>query len=71
LTYVRAQLIGIEIKASRTVTPADTLGLMSLGDLVGRKRPYRKWLLYRGERKQRFESGVEVWRVLDGLAAPR
>jgi hypothetical protein len=44
---------------------------MSLGDLVGSKRTYRKWVLYRGERKQRFESGVEVWPVLDGLAALR
>jgi len=65
------ELIGIEIKASRTVTVADTRGLMSLGDLVGRKRVYRKWVLYRGERKQRFENGVEAWPVLEGLAALR
>ncbi len=64
------ELIGIEIKPSRTVSWTDLRGLTSLGDLVGRKQPYRKWIVYRGERKQRFDDGVEAW-VLDALAALR
>lgn len=65
------ELIGIEVKASRNVSPSDTRGLMSLGELVGRKRPLQKWILYRGERKQRFDNGVQAWPVMDALAELR
>jgi predicted AAA+ superfamily ATPase len=65
------ELIGIEVKAGRNVSALDTRGLMSLGELVGRRRPFKKWILYRGERKQRFDNGVEAWPVIEGLAALR
>jgi len=65
------ELIGIEVKAGRNVSPLDTRGLMSLGELVGRRRPFKKWILYRGERRQRFDNGVEAWPVIEGLAALR
>lgn len=65
------ELIGIDIKASHTVALTDTRGLLSLGEVAGRKLPYRKCIVYRGARKQRFENGVEAWPVLDALAALR
>src|SRR6266566_5296584 len=60
-------LVAIEIKAARQVTPADTKGLLSLAGLVGRRRPIALWLAFRGERAQRFDSGVEALPVLDAL----
>jgi len=63
------ELIAIEIKAGRTVSRADTRGLASLGELVPRGRRLRRWILYRGDRRQRFDNGAEVWPVLEGLAA--
>jgi len=62
-------LIGIEVKAGRNVSPSDTSGLQSLEDLVGRKHRLEKWIVYRGERKQRFDNGVVAWPVLEALAA--
>jgi predicted AAA+ superfamily ATPase len=62
------ELIGIEIKASRTVTRADTRGLVSLSELVPRGRRLRRWLLYRGEHKQRFDNGVEALPFLEAIA---
>src|SRR5205809_2262566 len=56
-----------EIKAARQVTPADTKGLLSLAGLVGRRRPIALWLAFRGDRAQRFESGVEALPVLEAL----
>src|SRR5436190_2232041 len=60
-------VVAIEIKAARQVTPADTKGLLSLAGLVGRRRPIALWLVFRGERAQRFDSGVEALPVLDAL----
>lgn len=57
------------MKAGRNVVRSDTRGLESLAELVGRKRRLEKWIVYRGERKQRFDNGVEAWPVLDALAA--
>ncbi|TMB07855.1 MAG: ATP-binding protein, partial [Deltaproteobacteria bacterium] len=60
-------VVAIEIKAGRQVTPADTKGLLSLAGLVGRRRPLALWLAFRGERAQRFDSGVEALPVLEAL----
>lgn len=60
-------IVGIEIKAARQVTTADTRGLLSLAEVVGRRRPFKPWLVFRGERAQRFDSGVEALSVLDAL----
>src|SRR5438094_795254 len=60
-------VVAIEIKAARQVTPADTKGLLSLAGLVGRRRPIALWLAFRGERAQRFDSGVEALPVLEAL----
>jgi len=60
-------VVAIEIKAARQVTPADTKGLLSLAGLVGRRRPIALWLVFRGERAQRFDSGVEALPVLEAL----
>lgn len=64
-------MIGIEIKAARNLSTADTRGLLSLGELVPRSRRLRKWILYRGERRQRFPNGVEAWPVLEAFEALR
>jgi predicted AAA+ superfamily ATPase len=64
-------LIAIEVKAGRTVSKADTRGLASLAALVGRGHRLTRWIVYRGDRQQRFEDGVEVWPVLDAIQALR
>jgi predicted AAA+ superfamily ATPase len=64
-----SDVLGIEIKSSRNVSAMDTRGLLSLEQVLGRTKPLRKWIVYRGERKQRFENGVEAWPVLDALGA--
>lgn len=63
------EVLAVEIKAGRVVSRADTRGLSSLGELLPRGRKMRRWILYRGDRRQRFEDGTEVWPVLEGLAA--
>lgn len=60
-------VLAIEIKAAKQVSSADTRGLLSLAELVGRRRPLTLWVLFRGERAQRFDSGVEAFPVLDAL----
>ena len=60
--------VAIEVKAGRQVTPADTRGLLSLAELTGRRRRLALWVAFRGERAQRFESGVEAsWRIVDPI----
>jgi len=61
--------VAIEVKAGRNVSLADTRGLQSLETVVRKHPPLLKWIIYRGERKQRFDNGVEVWPVLEALAA--
>jgi predicted AAA+ superfamily ATPase len=64
-------LIAIEVKAGRTVSRADTRGLASLAELVGHHDRLERWIVYRGERRQRFDDGVEVWPVLEAIDALR
>lgn len=59
--------IALEIKSGRQVHAADTRGLLSLAEVAGDRRPLDKWLLFRGDRPQRFPNGVEVLPVLHGL----
>jgi len=59
----------IEIKAGRSVSVVDTRGLQSLQSLLRARKPLRKWIIYRGPRKQKFENGVEAWPVLEALRA--
>lgn len=61
-------LVAIEIKHARSVNSTDTRGLKSFAGAVGHARkPVLQWIVYRGEQRQRFDSGVEVWPVLDAL----
>ena len=64
-----SDFLAIEIKAARSVSAVDTRGLQSLESLLGAGRPLRKWIIYRGQRKQKFENGVEAWPVLEALRA--
>jgi len=61
--------IGIEIKAGRNVVAADARGLASLAELVRRPKSLRRWIIYRGDRRQRLPNDVEVWPVDSGLRA--
>lgn len=63
-----SDILGIEIKASRQVSVTDTRGLLSFADAARGKRPVQLWLVFRGDRTQRFESGVEALPVLEALA---
>jgi hypothetical protein len=60
-------VVGLEIKSGRNVGAVDTRGLLSLESLLTPKQKLRKWIAYRGERRQRFDNGVEVWPVLEVL----
>jgi len=64
-----SDFLAIEIKAARSVSALDTRGLQSLESLLGPRRRLRKWIIYRGDRKQKFDNGVEAWPVLDALRA--
>lgn len=61
------RVIGIEVKAGRNVAVTDTRGLASLEDLVPERRRLEKWIVFRGERRQRFENGTEAVPVLEAL----
>jgi predicted AAA+ superfamily ATPase len=61
--------VGIEIKHGRNASVRDTRGLVSLAEIVASNRKMRKWIFYRGERRQRFPNGVEAIPVLEGLQA--
>lgn len=63
------ELTAIEVKAARTVSHSDSRGLESLQELVGPRTRLRKWIVFRGPRRQRFDNGVEAWPVLDALQA--
>lgn len=60
-------VVGVEIKAGRTVSPRDARGLASLAEVVGRSRPMRKVIVYCGAHKQRFADGTEVLPYRDFL----
>jgi predicted AAA+ superfamily ATPase len=53
-------VVGIEIKAGRTVSARDARGLQSLAETLGRYKPLRRWIAYRGEHPQVFGDGAEV-----------
>ncbi len=61
-------ILGIEIKAGRGIARADTRGLSSLVETVGRYKPVRKWLVYGGEQRQLLENGVLVLPYREALA---
>jgi predicted AAA+ superfamily ATPase len=62
-------VLAIVVKAGCRVSPADARGLQSLADVARKRPPLRQWIIFRGERKQQFENGVEAWPVLEALAA--
>jgi predicted AAA+ superfamily ATPase len=51
-------IIGLEIKASKNIGRSDLKGLESLGDLVGKKKPYIKRIAYLGTLEQKFDTGA-------------
>jgi uncharacterized protein len=61
--------IGLEVKYGRQVSVTDTRGLLSLQEVIGKRKPFQKWIVYNGERKQKFDNGVEAWPVSQALRA--
>lgn len=55
------RIYGVEIKSGRTVGAQDTRGLESLGEMVGKGKPYTKLVAYTGQTRQRFPSKAEAW----------
>jgi len=53
-------IVGIEVKAGRNVTVTDTRGLLSLAETVGRYKPVKMWVLYRGSSEQVFDNGARA-----------
>jgi predicted AAA+ superfamily ATPase len=53
-------ILGVEIKSGRNVSRADSRGLLSLAETIGRYKPLEKWILYAGDRRQLLENGVQV-----------
>lgn len=62
-------LIGIEIKSGKNVDRGDLRGLRSLGEITGTYKPLKKWIAYRGDSKQIFDTGETVFPYLDLLEA--
>jgi predicted AAA+ superfamily ATPase len=60
-------VLGIEIKSSRNVSRADTRGLFSLAETIGRYKPLKKWVIYTGDRRQLLENRVHVLPYLEAL----
>lgn len=62
-------IVAIEIKYGRNVGKIDTRGLQSLREIAGGRKPMKTWILYGGDRRQKFDNDVDVWPVLEGLRA--
>ena len=60
-------ILGVEIKSGRSVSRADSRGLYSLAETIGRYKPLTKWIVYTGDRRQLLEKGVHVLPYLDAL----
>ncbi len=46
------------ISIVRKVVPQDARGLQSLQETVGKYKPFRGWIVYQGESRQKFDRGV-------------
>jgi uncharacterized protein len=60
-------IIGLEIKSGRSVSKADTRGLFSLAEVVGRYKPVKMWMTYTGDRMQLLDNGTQVLPYLEML----
>jgi predicted AAA+ superfamily ATPase len=60
-------ILGIEIKSGRNVSPADCRGLFSLAETVGGYKPVNSWIIYTGSRRQVLENGVQVLPYAEAL----
>jgi hypothetical protein len=54
-------IVALEIESGRTVSSGDTRGLFSFEETVGRYKPVRKWVVFRGERRLVLENGASVF----------
>ena len=62
-------ILGIEIKSGRNVSPVDCRGLFSLAETVGRYKPVNKWIIYTGSRRQLMENRVHVFPYTEAIEA--
>src|SRR5436305_10345220 len=67
-------VVAIEIKPGRQVTPADTRGLLSLTGMMRQRRPLALWLAFRGEARRgstRASRRSRCWRCSGGSPRSR
>lgn len=60
-------IIGVEVKSGRNASMADSRGLLSLAETVGRYKPVKMWIVYTGDRKQLFDNKVQAVPYLEAL----
>ena len=60
-------ILGIEIKSGRNVSRADSRGLLSLEQVIGRYKTFSKWIVYAGDRRQSLENSVQALPYSDAL----
>jgi predicted AAA+ superfamily ATPase len=61
-------ILGVEIKSGRSVSRADSRGLFSLAETVGRYKPVNMWIVFAGDRRQLLGNRVHVLPYLEALA---
>jgi predicted AAA+ superfamily ATPase len=54
------RILGIEIKAGRSVQRSAGRGLRSLSEVIPRSSHYSKWIVFTGERAQKLDNGTFV-----------
>jgi predicted AAA+ superfamily ATPase len=64
IVEIGTQLFAVEVKASRSVAPADVRGLQSFREYYGKN--HRSWIVYQGTARKQM-SDVEVWPWQEGI----
>ena len=64
IVEIGTQLFAVEVKASRSVTPADIRGLQSFREYYGKN--HRSWIVYQGTARKQL-SDVEIWPWQEGI----
>jgi predicted AAA+ superfamily ATPase len=64
IVEIGTRLFAVEVKASRSVAPADSRGLQHFREYYGKN--HRSWILYQGTARKQW-SDVEVWPWQEGI----
>jgi predicted AAA+ superfamily ATPase len=60
-------IIGLEIKASKNIGKHDLRGMLSLSEVIGKYKPFKKWIAYMGNSIQLFDPEISVIPYLEVL----